>query len=199
MSIINKQGFDARLMQNAGRAKNSGQAKNTGFSMIELLVAVLIMGVGVLGITGLQVVSLQNNGSALLRGQAVQLSYEILDRIRANPLVAVGAVPGVAYGGIALTDVPAAPTNCQAVNCSEAQMVVFDIAVWKCSLGNFNTNGVCTNLRAAGVLPSIANLPGLPQGDGSIAVSVAGVITVTVQWQEANQPNVSVVSIDSQV
>ena len=35
--------------------------------MIELLVAVLVMGIGVLGITGLQMVSLQNNRGALVR------------------------------------------------------------------------------------------------------------------------------------
>ena len=56
-----------------------------GFSMIELLVAVLVMGIGVLGITGLQMVSLQNNRGALVRAEAVQLAYDILDRIRANP------------------------------------------------------------------------------------------------------------------
>jgi len=169
---------------------------NTGFSMIELLVAVLVMGVGVLGITGLQVVSLQNNGSALIRGQAVQLSYEILDRIRANPL---GSPAGNAYNNIALAQVPAAATNCEAGPCSEAQMAVFDVAVWKCSLGNYNTDSVCTDLRSAGVLPSVTELPGLPQGDGSIAVSADGVITVTVQWQELNQPDVTVIRIDSQV
>ena len=56
-----------------------------GFSMIELLVAVLVMGIGVLGITGLQMVSLQNNRGALVRAEAVQLAYDMLDRIRANP------------------------------------------------------------------------------------------------------------------
>jgi hypothetical protein len=98
-----------------------------------------------------------------------------------------------------LAQVPAAATNCEAGPCSEGQMVVFDIAVWKCSLGNYNTDSVCTDLRNAGVLPAVADLPGLPQGDGSISVSADGVITVTVQWQESNQPNVSVISIDSQV
>jgi len=168
----------------------------SGFSMIELLVAVLVMGVGVLGITGLQVVSLQNNGSALIRGQAVQLSYEILDRIRANPL---GTPAGNAYNNISLAQAPVGATNCEAGPCSEAQMAVFDVAIWKCSLGNYNSESVCEGLRNAGVLPSVSELPGLPQGDGSISVSAEGVITVTVQWQESNQPNVTVISIDSQV
>ena len=50
-----------------------------GFSMIELLVAVLVMGIGVLGITGLQVASMQNNREALLRGEAAQpMGYSLL-------------------------------------------------------------------------------------------------------------------------
>ena len=56
-----------------------------GFSMMELLVAVLVMGIGVLGVTGLQLVSLQNNQGSLVRAEAVQLAYGMLDRIRVNP------------------------------------------------------------------------------------------------------------------
>ena len=46
-----------------------------GFSMIELLVAVLVMGIGVLGITGLQMVSLQNNRGALVRPPRLSLPW----------------------------------------------------------------------------------------------------------------------------
>lgn len=149
-----------------------------GFSMIELLVAVLVMGVGVLGITGLQMVSLQNNRSALVRSEAVQLAYDMMDRIRANP--------GANYDGLGVGDDPPAATNCVAGNCSAAQMVAFDQASWKCVLGNFNTNAVCTGLRAAGVLAPVAAQPGLPSGDGSIAVDGAtGVVSISVTWQEA--------------
>lgn len=158
-----------------------------GFSMIELLVAVLVMGVGVLGVTGLQLISLQNNQDALLRAEGVQFAYDILDRIRVNP--GGGAVPGVAYNGVGLDDVPAAPTDCHANNCSPAQMVVFDIAVWKCSLGEFNAEDVCTDLRDDGVLPPTTTQPGLPEGDGAIAVDGAGVVTITVEWEGFdNQP-----------
>ena len=163
-----------------------------GFSMIELLVAVLVMGIGVLGITGLQMVSLQNNRGALVRAEAVQLAYDMMDRIRANP--------GGNYGGVAIGDPAVAPAlNCNAVDCpTEANMTAFDLAVWKCSLGDRAIDrAVCNGLRAANVLPPLAAQPGLPSGDGAIAVAAGGIVTITVQWQEPNQPNPTTVVIDS--
>lgn len=154
---------------------------NRGFTMIELLVAVLVLGIGVLGITALQMVSLQNNRSALVHSEAVQYAYDMMDRIRANPL---GAVPGQAYDGFALTDAPPGGVDCVAANCSQAQMVNFDQAIWKCSLGGFNSDATCTGFRASGVLPPEADQPGLPGGDGSIVVDGAGVVTISVSWQE---------------
>jgi type IV pilus assembly protein PilV len=79
-----------------------------GFSMIELLVAVLVIEVGVLGVTALQMVSLQNNRSALVRSEAVQLAYDMMDRIRGNPR---GGVPGQAYGGLDVGDNPPASAD----------------------------------------------------------------------------------------
>ena len=162
-----------------------------GFSMIELLVAVLVMGIGVLGITGLQMVSLQNNRGALVRAEAVQLAYDMLDRVRANP--------GATYGPLNLATPPAVATNCHAADCTQAQMVTFDQSVWKCSLGLWNTNANCAALRDGVILPIAANQPGLPSGDGRIQVNAGtGIVTITVQWQEANQPNPTSISIDSQ-
>jgi len=164
-----------------------------GFSMIELLVAVLVMGIGVLGITGLQMVSLQNNRGALVRAEAVQLAYDMLDRIRANP------APGVNYGGLNLATPPVAAPNCHANACTAAEMVTFDQTVWKCSLGIWNTNANCAAFRDGVILPLAANQPGLPNGDGQIAVNAGtGIVTITVQWQEANQPNPTTIAIDSQ-
>ena len=162
--------------------------------MIELLVSVLVMGVGVLGIAALQMVSLQNNRMALERGEAVSLAYDMMDRIRANP----GGTPaGAAYGGIALGDAPPAAPDCVANVCTEAQMIDFDVASWKCQLGNFHDDGTCQNLRAAGLLPLEDAQPGLPNGDGSINVDGNGVITVVVQWTGADN-QAQRVEIDSQ-
>ena len=175
--------------------KDSPRASRSaaGFSMIELLVAVLVMGIGVLGITGLQMVSLQNNRAALLRAEATQLAYDMMDRIRANPS---GAPPGAAYSGLDLADGPGS-VDCVANVCTEAQMVTFDQSTWKCQLGNFNEEAECEGYRASGVLPAVDAQPGLPDGDGSIAVDAAGVVTITVQWTGANGA-VQTVVIDSQ-
>ena len=55
-----------------------------GFTLLEVLIALLVLSVGLLGIAGLQLTSLRSNHSAYLRSQATILGYDILDRIRAN-------------------------------------------------------------------------------------------------------------------
>jgi type IV pilus assembly protein PilV len=167
-----------------------------GFSLIELLVAVLVMGIGVLGVTALQMVSLQNNRMALERGEAVQLAYDMMDRIRANP--------SDGYDGIAVGNGPPNPPDCigDGANCSEAQMITFDEAAWKCLLGEYRDDGVCANLRANGVIP---DQEGLPDGDGSVVVQENLLpngmrvwdATVTVQWTGADN-QIQTVVIDSQ-
>ena len=52
--------------------------------MIEVLVTVVILAVGLLGLAGMQGVSMRNNHSAYLRSQAVQLAYDMADRVRSN-------------------------------------------------------------------------------------------------------------------
>jgi len=115
----------------------------------------------------------------------------MLDRIRANP--------GVNYGGLNLATPPVVAPNCHANACTAAEMVTFDQTVWKCSLGIWNTNANCVAFRDGVILPLAANQPGLPSGDGQIAVNAGtGIVTITVQWQEANQPNPTTIAIDSQ-
>jgi type IV pilus assembly protein PilV len=165
-----------------------------GFSLVELLVAVLIMSVGVLGVTGLQMVSLQNNRDALLRTEALHLAYNMMDRIRVNPGVGVA---GIAYDGIAFDDLPNAPSDCVANNCSNAQMVAFDLALWKCSLGGHNEEVVCTDLRDDGLLPLVTDLPGLPDGNGQLDVGAGGNIAISVRWTGFGNA-AQTVSIESQ-
>lgn len=56
-----------------------------GYSLLEVLIAVLILSIGLLGLAGLQTTSLQSNQSASQVSQATFLASDILDRMRANP------------------------------------------------------------------------------------------------------------------
>lgn len=58
--------------------------RSDGFTLLEVLIALLVLSVGLLGIAGLQLTSLRSNHSAYLRSQATILAYDILDRMRAN-------------------------------------------------------------------------------------------------------------------
>lgn len=60
-----------------------------GFSMIEVLIAVLVLSVGLLGMAALQAVALSRTGSADQRSQAITLATELIDMIRANRIEAL--------------------------------------------------------------------------------------------------------------
>lgn len=62
----------------------AARGRSGGFTLIEVLVALLVLSVGLLGIAGLQLTSLRSNHSAYLRSQATILAYDILERMRAN-------------------------------------------------------------------------------------------------------------------
>ncbi len=68
-----------------------------GVALLEILIALVVTSIGLLGVAGLQVMSLKNNQSAALQSQANVLAYDMFDRLRANAGVA-------ANYNIALTD-----------------------------------------------------------------------------------------------
>ncbi|CAI8877083.1 type IV pilus modification protein PilV [Methylocaldum szegediense] len=56
----------------------------SGFTLLEVLVAILVLAIGLLGLAGLQVAGLRADHSAFHRSQATMLAYDILDVLRAN-------------------------------------------------------------------------------------------------------------------
>lgn len=56
--------------------------KQTGSSLLEVLVAVVILAFGLLGLAGLQISSVKSSHSAYLRSQATLLAYDMADRMR---------------------------------------------------------------------------------------------------------------------
>lgn len=62
-----------------------GGKRSEGFTLVEVLVSVLVLGIGVLGLAGLQRVGISAGYSALQRSQASWLAGEMADLLRANP------------------------------------------------------------------------------------------------------------------
>jgi len=73
--------FSFSAMQGAPRSVANHQG---GFSMIEVLIALVVLAVGLLGLALLQTTNLRYTQSANLRTQAVNLGTELLDTMRAN-------------------------------------------------------------------------------------------------------------------
>lgn len=134
--------------------------KSRGFSLVEVLITLVIMSVGMLGIAGLYVHSMQAGRTSMLRHHAVTLAGDIADRIRANPTA------GAAYVAAAGAD-----NNCvaQGSDCNVAQMAAQDIFLWQAQALEF--------------LPPMAN--GTQQ---VVVVFDAGALpqsyTITIRWDE---------------
>lgn len=151
---------------------------HAGFTLIEVLVAVLVLSIGLLGLAGMQARALQFGQGAYLRSQATLLASDILDRIRANPEAALAG-----QYDIGLTDAPDSSATCIGAACGTSALASFDTNVWRCSLGNWDDDANCQALNIDGLLP---------EGKGSIANS-NGLITVTVQWHGRDDETVSLV------
>lgn len=98
-----------------------------GFTMLEMLIAVLILSVGLLGIAALQTRGQQLNNAAYVRTQANLLAYEITEKIRANATYARNS----AGGGYKLAGKPGTPdVLCHQTICTPAQLAAYDLWLW---------------------------------------------------------------------
>lgn len=141
----------------------AGQAPKpqSGFSLLEVLIAVVILSVGLLGLAGMQVTSLKYVTSSLQRTQATSLAYDMLDRIRTNPTAnyttgynqaasAYSSSDGVCFGSGA--------------TCDAATVANFDLSEWKTSIESL--------------------LPG-GQGDVFTAATAAGTrVDIKIRWED---------------
>jgi len=132
--------------------------KSRGFTLLEVLIAVVVLSIGLLGIAGLQALGQQSNHSAYLRSQATALAYDIIDRMRANNA-------GVKDGDYDSIDTTANTYNdpgCASLMCGSSQMAQFDMYDWQQDLSSQ-----------------------LPSGNGKVAGAGHGsIFTVTVMWDD---------------
>jgi len=90
-----------------------------GATLIEVMVAMIVLAIGILGIAALQVTSVQANYSSYYRSQATLMAADITDRMRANRALAIA-------GNYAIATAPASSTG-NSVTGSQAEK---DKAQW---------------------------------------------------------------------
>ena len=114
-------------------------AREKGFSLIEVLVALLVLSIGLLGLAALQTTSLKYNTDSYTRTQATLLAYDIMDRMRSN-------LAGVSAGNynVSASTAPAkisaynscknSATGCgcdlTGANCNTSNLATYDLGKW---------------------------------------------------------------------
>ncbi|MDH0098362.1 type IV pilus modification protein PilV [Ectopseudomonas hydrolytica] len=153
------------------RAINRHEGK--AFTLIEVMVAVVILAIGLLGMGTLMMQSLQSSESAYSRSQATLLAYDIIDRMRANKVTSNSA-----YTSFTVTHASQSTdynysyssANCPAGGNAAATgspKATADLSEW------------CVQVRSS--LPNVQT--------ASVERQSGSVYRVTIEWQEANAEN----------
>ncbi len=112
-------------MRIIGTNKQRHAGKSRGFTLIEVLVALVVMTVGMLGVAVLFVEGLRLNRTSMYRANAVALATDMAGRIRANPDINAG------YAGAG----PGVPGNCNVgPPCTPAELADDDWINWRTML-----------------------------------------------------------------
>ena len=130
--------------------------KIAGVTLIEVMVSLVILAMGLLGIAALHGLGAKFGNKAYYRSQAIAQAYDIVDRMRANPV-------GVAASNYIQDPMPSSySSDCGSDSCSAADLATYDLVAWN------TLNGTV-----------------LPNGAGAVSVAGSD-ITVVVNWVEDN-------------
>ena len=140
------------MMRANGRHTTAGRMR--GFTLLEVLIALVVLSFGLLGIAALQGVGLRSSQGAYLTSQAGLLAYDIADRIRANP-ENFGTYDGFE------TDCPETVAT--------TPLVMADLQEWSCAVEALLPNGEGRIAGLETVLPGIGTVTRY---------------TVTLEWED---------------
>jgi type IV pilus assembly protein PilV len=148
---------------------NSIKRRHRGVTLIEVLVTLLIIGVGLLGLLGLQAKSLAGHKDTMDRKAAAEMISQIAERMRANHLGFMDDSYSMSVSTTAAT--PAAPSCGLTTSCTPTEIASLDKAIW---VGNMRKR-----------IPESGAYIVTSSGAGATMVSDGSSVRVTVVWREA--------------
>lgn len=148
--------------------------RRNGFTLLEVLIALLVFSLGLIGMAGLLAVSVQTNHSAYLRTQATFLAQGMADRMRANNL----GLWNLAYNGTYNSSTAGTASGCLGTtSCTWTQVAARDATVWSNQLVSFLPNPsatiACVTTGTAPVANTLVERP-----------PYTGQCTMTMNWNE---------------
>lgn len=139
------------------KAASMSFKQQQGAGMVEVLVAIVIFSLGLLGMAGLQATGVKANYSAYVSAQAAQYAYDMADRMRANRAAARS-------GNYDLDMADPAPACGDIVTCDQEEWLA-DIATLPAGDGSIVVNGDIITIvvqwndeRAGGAAASVSNI-----------------------------------------
>lgn len=109
-------------------------ASQRGFTLVEVLIAVVIFGVGLLAVASLQGVARKSSYEAVQRTTAVHLADSLLERMRANPQALEDYMGGLGERVLSEATPPAVAAGCSTVwpaaGCGPAALAAVDVSQW---------------------------------------------------------------------
>lgn len=140
----------------------------SGFSMIEVLVTTVILALGILGTSALQIMGLKGTDAAHYRTVATFIANDMAERIRMNPPIDpdAGAKNDMYETDTAISCNPIATEDCNEGACTAMQLAVFDQTQLTCghateatTIDNLSTEqrNNWNNARKSGVRNSLPN------------------------------------------
>ena len=111
--------------QNVSNVQRPAVRRCKGMTLIEVLIALLVLSIGILGLATLQTASLNFNAGASQRTQATVLAYDMADKMRANRTAAQAGAYDIAFENPAPTC--AAPS-------AAGTVAAQDISTWRMAL-----------------------------------------------------------------
>ena len=155
---------------------------HAGFSLVEVLVAIVVLSFGLLGMVGLQAFALQANREARLQSDAVGLVRELAEQMRGNKDIAIGSAGNPYLGQLASPLTHATPSYC--LNATASQPCAGAVAIGAAQMTEWLAR-VDTLLPGARVSVCLDAKPydaaGLPVWDCT-AGGADGVVVVKLGW-----------------